>query len=197
MLIIGLTGSIGVGKSNVAKEFRQLRVDVFDADYVVHKLLGKGGGGVKKVAEIFPEAYENGAINRKKLGEIVFKDKQKLLALEKILHPLVRKSEERFLRKAQALKKKMVILDIPLLFEKGFDHKCDYTIVVTAPPFIQRARVLRRRNMTLEKFAEIKRLQMPQAKKKRLADFIIHTGLDKRSTKAQVMAICKELGVRN
>jgi dephospho-CoA kinase len=195
MIILGLTGSIGVGKSNVAKEFRRLRVPVFDADKVVHKLLYIGGAGVKKVAEVFPEVLENGAINRKKLGEIVFKDREKLETLEKIIHPLVRKAEQKFLRKAYTLKKKIVILDIPLLFEKGFNHPCQYTIVVVAPHFIQRARVLRRRNMDLKKFEEIKKLQLPQSEKMRRADFIIRTGLDKRSTKRQVRAIYRRFQV--
>lgn len=148
MLIIGLTGSIGVGKSNVAKEFRLLGIDVFDADREVHKMLGRGGIAVKKIAEIFPETLANGAIDRKKLGDIVFKDSGKLQKLENIVHPLVRAAEHRFISKGRTLQKKMVVLDIPLLFEKGFNQACDYNIVVIAPLFIQRERVLRRSNMS-------------------------------------------------
>jgi len=193
MLIIGLTGSIGVGKTNVAKEFRALHVPVFDADRVVHKMLAKGGEGVKRVAEIFPVVHANNAIDRKKLGDIVFKDKKKLQLLEKILHPLVRKAEKRFLQKAQGQKKKIAVLDIPLLFEKGFAKVCDYTIVVVAPHFVQKHRVMRRRHMNHEKFTQIIASQMPQAKKMRLADFVIRAGLDKRSTNRQVRAIYSAL----
>lgn len=189
MLIIGLTGSIGVGKTNVAREFRALHVPVFDADRAVHKMLSPGGEAVKKVAEIFPAALEKNQIDRKKLGDIVFGDKKKLQLLEKILHPLVRRAEKKFLQKAQGQKKKMAVLDIPLLFEKGFFRICDYTIVVVAPHFVQKHRVMRRRHMSHEKFLAIIASQMPQAKKMRLADFVIRAGLDKRSTNRQVRAI--------
>lgn len=193
MIVIGLTGSIGMGKSTLASQLAALGAKISNADDIVHRLLGKGGAAVKAVAKQFPGVAENGAVNRKALGDIVFRDKAKLRALERILHPLVVEAEIAFVRKQQRLGAALVALDIPLLFETGADERCDLTLVATAPFFIQRQRVLARPNMTEEKFREILRSQLPDCEKRARADVVVRTGLGKaasfRACKALVMTI--------
>jgi dephospho-CoA kinase len=180
--IIGLTGSIGMGKSTAAAMFRCLGIPVHDADAAVHRLLDRGGAAVPLVEAAFPGAIENGAVNRAALGARVFNDKAALKRLEAILHPLVRRESARFLARQRARGQDLVVLDIPLLFETGGERRCDVVVVVSAPPFVQRARVLRRPGMTEARFAQVLKQQMPDREKRRRADFVVETGLGKRYT---------------
>ncbi len=179
MVIIGLTGSIGMGKTTVARQFASLGAKICSADGCVHKLMSKGGAAVSQVQKYFPTAVNNGEVDRKILGQIVFTDKEKLKALENILHPLVRQMEDDFVINVKRLGTKIVVLDIPLLFETGGHTRVDFTVVVSAPAFIQRQRVMARKNMTAEKFERIIANQMQDLEKRRHADFIIPTGLGK------------------
>ena len=179
MIVIGLTGSIGMGKSTVSKQFSLLGAKVASADDFVHYLLKNDTKIIADIAKEFPNAVIDGVIERKILGKIVFADAQKLKILEQILHPKVVALEEKFVKKQRRLGAKLVVLDIPLLFETGAEKRVDYTVVVTAPKFIQRRRVLARTGMTAEKFAQIISTQMPDNEKRKRADFIIQTGLGK------------------
>lgn len=178
MIIIGLTGSIGMGKSTVSRQFAVLGAKVANADDFVHQLMKKDEV-IVEVAEIFPSAIIDKKIDRKILGQIVFADETKRKILEKILHPKVVELEEKFLKKQQKLGAKLVVLDIPLLFETGADARVDYAVVVSAPKNVQRRRVLKRAGMSAEKFEWILKTQMPDLEKKKRADFIIPTGLGK------------------
>lgn len=176
MLILGLTGSIGMGKSRAARAFRGFGVRVFDADKTVHRLMEKEGAAVGAVERAFPGTVTGGVVDRVALGAKVFGKPDELRRLERILHPRVRAARTRFLYRARARRDALVVLDIPLLLETGGDADCDYTAVVTAPYFIQRARVLARRGMSEEKFAAVLTQQMPDTEKRRRADFVIPTG---------------------
>ena len=189
MVILGLTGSIGMGKSRAARAFRRLGVPVFDADQVVHRLMERGGAAVSTVEHAFPGTVSDGVVDRAALGARVFGKSDELRRLESILHPRVRAARARFLYQARAHRDAMVVLDIPLLFETGGDANCDYTAVVTAPYFIQRARVLARRDMTEEKFAAVLTRQMPDAEKRRRADFVISTGNNFRYSFDEIRSI--------
>jgi dephospho-CoA kinase len=180
MIVVGLTGSIGMGKSTVAKMFKALMVPVFDADETVHGLMRAGGAAVLAVEKFFPESVrvnENGEkeIDRRMLGRIVFQDEAAKLRLEAVIHPLVRAARAEFLQAAQKAKAPLVILDIPLLFEKGGAADCDYTLVVTAPAEVQKTRVMAREGMTAEKLSAILRAQMPDEDKRARADFVLNT----------------------
>ena len=176
MYILGLTGSIGMGKSVAAQNFRRFGVPVFDADAAVHELTGRGGAAVAAVDAAFPGVVKDGAVDRRALGAKVFDDTAALRRLERILHPLVRQAQRKFLQRARMGREKLVVLDIPLLFESGGDRLCDGVAVVSAPGFIQRQRVLARAGMTEEKFQAILARQMPDVAKRRRADFVIPTG---------------------
>ncbi|HEU5046548.1 MAG TPA: dephospho-CoA kinase [Rickettsiales bacterium] len=193
MIILGLTGSIAMGKTTVAKQFAECGVAVCDSDKIVHALLGRRGEAVEKVAKLFPHALEGEIINRTLLGREVFGQKGKLAALEAILHPLVRKHQQIFIRRARGRKKNIVVLDIPLLFETHAEKRCDYVVVVTAPAFLQRQRVLQRMHMTPEKLASILARQMPDSRKRKLADFIVPTGMGKYYSLKAVRAILQSL----
>lgn len=191
MIILGLTGSIGMGKSFVATLFRKENIPVFDADKAVHRLLAENGAAVKKVAALFPAAYKEGAIDRKVLGACAFGNKQGLKALEHILHPLVRKAQGQFIKKARLQKKPMVIVEIPLLFETNGEKRCDRVITVTAPAFLQQKRVMRRPLMTKAKLASIRALQMSDYQKRQKTDYLVYTGLGKAATYRQIKNIIK------
>ena len=182
MVILGLTGSIGMGKTTAATMFRSLGVPVYDSDAVVHGLLGPGGAAVAAVAEAFPGVVKKGVIDREALGARVFADQAALRALEAILHPLVRAGQNRFLRRAAARRDAVVVLDVPLLFETRDDINCDATVVVSAPRFIQESRVLSRPGMTRETLDGILGRQMPDAEKRRRADFVVASGLGRAVT---------------
>ncbi len=177
MKIIGLTGSIAMGKSVAAKMFRRLGLPVRDSDATIHRLLAKGGAGVAPVAKLFPDAIVDGAVDRRKLGAKVFADPAALAHLEAILHPLARQDMKAFLDRHRRQRTKRVVLDVPLLYETGIDAICDLVVVVSASPAIQRMRALSRPGMTDEKLAGILARQMPDSEKRRRADIVAITAL--------------------
>jgi dephospho-CoA kinase len=193
MKVIGLTGSIGMGKSTAARMLRRLGIPVHDADAAVHRLMGKGGRAVAAIAAAFPGTVITGRVDRPALGAKVFGHPAELRRLEKILHPLVQAETQRFIRRQQARQQKLVVLDIPLLFETGGEQRCDAVIVVTAPRFLQRARVLARPRMTPARLAEIEALQMPDREKRRRADFVIETGHGYRHALMQLHHVLDEI----
>lgn len=193
MIIIGLTGGIGMGKSTVANQFARLGAKICSADACVHKLLGKDGGAVDEVRHHFPDAVKSGMVDRKILGQVVFPDKEKLKLLENILHPLVQEMEGEFIKKARRMGAEMVVLDIPLLFETAGENRMDYTVVVSAPALLQRQRVMARKGMTAEKFERILASQMQDLEKRKRADFIIPTGLGKAYSFKMVKQLVQNL----
>ena len=182
VFVIGLTGSIGMGKSTAAAMLRRKGLPIFDADATVHQLMGVGGSAVAAVEEAFPGVVKNGAVDRPELGKRVFGDSAKLKQLERILHPRVGQAERAFLASVARQRLPMAVRDVPLLFETGGDKRCDATIVVSAPAHIQASRVLARPGMTMERLEQIRSKQMPDAKKRQRADFVVTTGLGKRVT---------------
>ncbi|WP_119418353.1 dephospho-CoA kinase [Desertibaculum subflavum] len=180
MIILGLTGSIGMGKSETARMFRRLGVPVYDADATVHRVYAKGGDAVEPIGKAFPGTIRNGAVDRAALSKAVVGNDAEMRRLERITHPLLRRYQKRFLQAALAKRLPLVVLDIPLLFETGGTKRVDRVAVVSAPHVVQRARVLRRPDMTPEKFAYINRRQTPDKVKRARADFLIPTGLGKR-----------------
>lgn len=180
MVILGLTGSIGMGKTVAGTVLRRLGIPVYDADAEVHGLLASGGAAVALVEAVFPGVAQGGAVDRQELGGRVFGDDDALGRLEAILHPMVRRRQRRFLLTAALRRCPLVVLDIPLLFETGGEKRCDFSLLVTAPAFVQRQRVLARPGMSEEKLAAIRGRQMPEAEKRRRADFIVLTGLGRR-----------------
>lgn len=191
MIVLGLTGGIGMGKSTAAAMLRRLGVPVHDADAVVHRLLRRGGRGVAAVAKRFPEVVRAGAVDRAALGKIVFADPKALKALEGMLHPLVREAERAFLAAHRRRGTAVVALDIPLLYETGAEKRCDAVIVVSAPRRVQLGRVLGRPAMTPAKLAGIEARQTSDAERRRRADFVIPTGLGKREALARIAAILR------
>ena len=194
MIILGLTGSIGMGKSTAANMLRRLGVPLFDADAVVHRLLAPGGAAVRQVEKAFPGVHnEAGGIDRQRLGQRVFGQPEALRRLEGILHPMVRTAERGFVARAGGRHEPLVVLDIPLLFETGSTARCDFVLVVSAPPRLQRARVMRRPGMSASRFAGILRAQLPDPEKRRRADFVVVTALSKAATFRRLRAIVDEL----
>jgi dephospho-CoA kinase len=193
LIVVGLTGSIGMGKSTAAMMLRRLRVPVHDADGAVHRLLGPGGGAVAAVAAVFPEALAGNRIDRRRLGDLVFGDTPRLRRLEGILHPLVRRSSRRFLMTAASRRAPVAVLDIPLLFESRGEGTVDTVVVVSAPAFIQRQRVMARPGMTAAKFHAILARQLPDCEKRRRADFVIRTGGPLGETFRQLRAVIQAL----
>jgi dephospho-CoA kinase len=196
MIVIGLTGSIGMGKSTAAEMFRRLGVPVQDSDAAVHAMFAKGGAAVKKVERAFPGVVKDGAVDRAALGKVVYGDPKALKKLESIVHPLVGKARDAFLGQMRARHEPVVVLDIPLLFEAGLDRLCDATVVVTAPPFLQEARVLARPGMTRERFLRIRAQQMSDAEKRRRADFVVATGAGRAHTLNRLKEIVRVLRER-
>ena len=190
-LIIGLTGSIAMGKSTVAQMFEQEGVPVFDADAAVHQLQGPGGQLVEEIEMAFPGTTSDQGVDRQKLGAAVLGDAQKLAELEAIVHPAVGKMRNRFL--VDHADKAMIVFDIPLLFEKGGHESVGHIVVVSAPEDQQRARALARPGMTAGKFEHILKLQVPDSEKRARADTVIDTGQSMAHTKAQVCALVKKL----
>jgi dephospho-CoA kinase len=188
--ILGLTGSIGMGKSAVAAMFRELGVPVFDADACVHRLQGPGGRLLPEIEAAFPGTTGADGVDRGKLGAAVFGHAGQLQLLERIVHPAVGAERERFL--VDSAGAPLVVFDIPLLFEKG-TSSVDAVAVVSAPSDAQRERVLARPGMTAEKFEAILALQVPDAEKRARADFVIDTGVSLAETRAQVEALVARL----
>ena len=193
MVILGLTGSIGMGKSTAAGMFRYLGVPVHDADATVHQLMEPGGAGFDPVTAAFPDVLKDGKIDRQVLGPKVFTDPVAMKRLEAILHPLVQAQENRFLKRHRLAGRSVVVLDIPLLFETAGEKRCDYVAVVSAPGFIQRQRVMARSGMTKAKFSAILAKQMPDWEKRRKADFVIPTGLGRAVTFDTIRTIIDQL----
>ncbi|KMS52820.1 dephospho-CoA kinase [Novosphingobium barchaimii LL02] len=191
MKIMGLTGSIGMGKSTVAAMFRDLGVPVFDADAAVHQLQGPDGLLLPLIEEAFPGTTGPAGVDRPKLGAAVFGDSDRLARLERIVHPAVAAMRSNFLRDNTLAP--LVVFDIPLLYEKGSDQGLDAVVVVSAPAGIQRARVLARPAMTTEKFEQILGLQLPDAEKRARADYVIDTGVSLEETREQVVGIVRTL----
>ena len=189
--ILGLTGSIGMGKSEVARMLGALGVPVFDADAAVHALQGPGGACVAPIERAFPGTTGPGGVDRQKLGAAVLGDADKLTLLEAIVHPQVAAMRSAFL--ADNAQAPLIVFDIPLLYEKTGQRGLDAVAVVSAPADVQRARVLARPGMTEDKFARILALQVPDAEKRARADFVIDTGLPLSDTQAQVAALVAHL----
>lgn len=177
MMIVGLTGSIGMGKSTAARMLRQMGVPVYDADAAVHALQAKGGAALPPIEAAFPGVVKEGVLDRQALGARVFGNTEALRRLEAIVHPLVRQRQIAFLKRAAQRGEKLVVLDIPLLFEGLGERRVDATLVVSAPIFLQRHRVMARPGMTAERLGGILRQQVPDAQKRRKADVVIPTGL--------------------
>jgi dephospho-CoA kinase len=191
MIILGLTGSIGMGKSTTATMFREEGVPVHDSDEAVHRIYA--GPAAPLIEAAFPGTVVDGVVDRQLLAQRVLGKPEELRRLEGIIHPLVRKDADAFLDGARAKGEKLVLLDIPLLFETGGTDRVDRIVVVTAPPEIQRERVLRRPGMTEEKFAAILARQVPDEEKRRQADYVIDTSLGMEAARQRVREIVNEL----
>ncbi|MBI1302144.1 MAG: dephospho-CoA kinase [Alphaproteobacteria bacterium] len=184
MIVLGLTGSIGMGKTTIGNMMRTMNIPVHESDHVVHKLLQPESPARQAIAAAFPyytyaDMYNRKTkfIDRKKFGDFIFKNPEKRAKLEAIIHPLVREAQDEFIRAERLKGRKIVCLDIPLLFETDAEKRVDYTINTSAPHFVQKQRVLARPNMTEEKFNAILARQMPDAEKCHRADYVIKTGL--------------------
>jgi dephospho-CoA kinase len=193
MIKIALTGSIGMGKSTVAKMFAAEGVPVFDADAVVRQLQGPGGALVDRIGQLFPGTVRCGTLDRDCLAQIVLTDPAKLAALERIVHPAVRDWRQAFIDKHASAP--ALMFEIPLLFETGGEEEFDKVVVVSAPAEVQRARVLERQGMSPTKLESILKRQTPDDEKRRRADFVIDTGGDLSTTEAQVRHILACLGL--
>jgi dephospho-CoA kinase len=192
--VLGLTGSIGMGKSATAAMFRRLGVPVHDADAVVHALYR--GAAAPLIEAAFPGTVIDGAVDRAALSKIVLGAPERLRALEGIVHPLVRAERDRFLAEARTDRAAVAVLDVPLLFETGGEKGCDAVLVVTASPEVQRARVLARPGLTPEKLAAIAAKQMPDAEKRARAHFLVDTGRGFPAAERQVRDILRALAGR-
>jgi len=190
-LILGLTGSIAMGKSTVAQMFVDEAIPLFDADAAVHRLQGPHGALVSEIEAAFPGTTGPNGVDRQKLGPMVLGNPEALARLEAIIHPAVAKLRADFLE--QHRDAPIIIFDIPLLFEKGGASAVDKVLVVSAPAEQQRRRALARDGMTIEKFEHILSLQMPDAQKRHRADFVIDTGTSIAETREQVRALIKKL----
>ena len=193
MMILGLTGSIGMGKSTAAKMLRQMGVPVYDADAAVHRLQAPGGIALPPIEAAFTGVVKSGVLDRQALGARVFGNKEALRKLEAIVHPLVAREQRRFIRRAALNRAPLVVLDIPLLFEGLGERRVDGVLVVSAPAFLQRQRVMARPGMTAEKFAGILKQQVPDSQKRRKATVVNPTGLGLAPTRAALTRAVREL----
>ena len=201
MKIIGLTGSIGMGKSSTAKHMEDMGIPVFDADKCVHNLLSPGGKIVGIVGKHFPESLKRKHgleyIDRLVLGKIIFSNNIKRKLLEKIIHPEVNQIRKTWLCWAKRRRLKAVCFDVPLLFETGGDKNCDFIVVVSAPFFVQKQRVLKRKNMTELKFKNILQNQIKDKDKVKYADYVVKTGIGFRFSRNSIKyIISKELNAK-
>lgn len=194
MIILGLTGSIGMGKSTVAAMFSTEGVPVFDADAEVHRLQGPGGALVGLIDREFPGTETAGGIDRAVLSRYVLGDKAALHRLERIVHPAVAVARRNFLRRHRA--HPLIVLDIPLLYEKKSHADVDKVAVVSAPAWMQRKRVMARKGMTAAKLAHIRALQIPDPVKRARADFVIDTGVQRHETRAEIRRLIACLRAR-
>ena len=196
MVIVGLTGSIGMGKSSASAMLQRMGVAAFESDLAVHRLLSSDRAAVAAVTEAFPGTVSADGIDRRALGAQVFGDRAALRRLETLLHPLVRRDMLSFLRRACRRREPLVVLDVPLLFETGGERLCDVVVVVSAPGFLQRQRVMARAGMTAARLASILARQTSDREKRRRADFVIVTGLDKGYTWRALARLVDELRTR-
>jgi dephospho-CoA kinase len=193
MMLVGLTGSIGMGKSETAKMFAGEGVPVYDADAAVHTLYAKGGAAVAPIGEAFPGAVKDGAVDRAALSQAVMGDAAAFKKLEAIIHPLVAQVQRDWLDRQKAAGADVVVLDIPLLFETGGEARVDKVVVVSAPEEVQRARVLARPGMTAEKLNAILAKQVPDAEKRGKADYVVDTSQGLDHAREQVRTILADL----
>ena len=189
MIVLGLTGSIGMGKSTTAKMFREAGIPVWDADCTVHRLYGPDGAGSTALAEIVPDVVGEGGVDRTKLRASIIADPGLLKKVEQLIHPLVGQDRAEFIARAREQGQELVVCDIPLLFETGGETSVDKIVVVTAPPDVQRRRVLKRPGMTQEAFEAILAKQVPDAEKRKRADFLIDTGKGMDHARAEVAEV--------
>ena len=197
MIVVGLTGSIGMGKSTTARLFAEAGAAVWDADAAVHRLYGPGGAGARAVAALAPGAVADGAVDRAALRRAVLADPGLLARVEAAVHPLVAQDRAAFLARARAEGARVALCDIPLLFETGGEADMDAVVVVTAPPEVQAERVLARPGMTREAFDAILARQTPDAEKRTRANFVIDTGRGIEDARAQVQAVMRVLEGRD
>ncbi len=193
MFVLGLTGSIAMGKTTVAAMFARCGALVHDADATVHRLYAAGGAAVGAVAALVPAAVAAGRVDRAVLARAVLADAALLRALEAAVHPLVLAERERFLRHARRRRARLAVLEVPLLFESGGARLVDAVCVVSAPSFVQARRLRARPGMTAARHAAIARRQLPDARKRRLADIVIPTGLSRAVTRRRVVALARRL----
>lgn len=189
MFILGLTGSIAMGKTTAAKMFALLGAAVFDADRAVHELLNTEKVTISEIDASFPGVVRCGTVDRKLLADRVFASRDALVRLERIVHPEVTKKQRRFLRIAARQRRKLVVLDVPLLFETGGHRGCDAVAVVTAPWFVQNQRLRSRVGVDPQRLAATLSRQLPDAEKRRLADFLIPSGLGRAATMQAIRRI--------
>ncbi len=197
MIVFGLTGSIGMGKSKACAMLRHMGIPVHDSDKAAHRALEPGGAAFEMVVLTFRDAWDKKRriIDRKKLGQIVFSDPQKLQQLEEILHPIVRDSQMKFIRTMKRMGKRAAVLEIPLLFETGAETRVDYVICVSAPYAIQHRRVVKGRQMSEEKFHAILARQMPDAAKRARSDFVVPTGRGYAATYRALRSLLRKTGL--
>ena len=193
MILIGLSGSIGMGKSATSKMFREAGIPVYDADAAVHRLYS--GVAVEPIAAIFPSAIAEGKVDRTILSKLVLTDKSALRRLEEVVHPLVGADRAEFLNRCRAQNAAACVFDVPLLFETGGDRNVDVIVVVSASPAEQERRVLARADMTVEKFHAIRSKQMPDADKKSRAHYVIDSGRGFDYARRQVISLLLALGI--
>ncbi|MDB5491602.1 MAG: Dephospho-CoA kinase [Micavibrio sp.] len=194
MIVVGLTGSIGMGKSTAAEMLAQMGIPVHDSDVAARKAAADGGAAIPQLLKTFPQAFDAaGKLDRGLLGQLIFNDDAKRLALEAIIHPVVQQSQQDWMRARAAEGHKIVVLDIPLLYETGAGARVDKVIVVSAPFFIQKKRVMARPGMTESKFKGILASQMPDHEKRARADFVVLTGLGKVYTERALQKVIGSL----
>ena len=194
MIKVGLTGSIGMGKSTVADMFKSFGYPVFDADKAVHDLYESGGAGINIIKSFYPAAVVNSAVNRDKLRSYIIENPDKIRELEGLIHPLVKKLRDDFLKINQ--NKELIVFDIPLLFETGLNKTMDITVVVSAPYHVQHKRVMSREGMTERIFSELLAKQISDDEKKTMADIVIKTDESLNMTKIKVKDLISSLGIR-
>ncbi len=193
MILLGLTGSIGMGKSETAKMFRREGVPVYDADAAVHQLQAPGGAALPAIESTFPGVVVDGVLDRTELGKRVFGKQAELRKLEAIIHPMVGAAQRKFLYANARLGRALVVMDIPLLFETGGERYVDASVVVSAPAFLQRVRVLARPGMSAERLGGVLAQQVPDSEKRRRADYIVHSGLGRAFALREVRGIIDDM----
>ena len=193
MIVLGLTGGIGMGKSTAAAAFRRARIPVFDADVAVHRMQARGGRAVKAIEAAFPGSVHDGAVDRAALRHAVLGNPDALTRLEGILHPMVREDERAFVQRARRHGRRAVVLDIPLLLETGGDQRVDRIVVVSAPRAVQMHRIRSRRRMSDADINAVIARQMPDAEKRRRADVVVRTGLSRHASLKSLNRIIREV----